>query len=145
MVRTHRPGPGPRTFRHGGQRRPLGLQGWLPRGDGRHRRGDGRRVGTGRLWIAKVPARAINLPGRKRHEYWTGPANRAALDHTVATALEIFGVATLGLLTSIVLISGAVANGVDVPGVVFGAQFVFFAVVFVWGIAYLIGKTRLPK
>lgn len=48
--------------------------------------------------VRRVPARAVNLPSRKAHEFWTNPAHRPEFDRRVAEDVEWLGTATLLLL-----------------------------------------------
>ncbi|UPW07736.1 DUF1648 domain-containing protein [Gordonia terrae] len=48
--------------------------------------------------LARLPARAINLPGRHRKEYWMRPEHRAEFNRLMAGDLELIGAATMALL-----------------------------------------------
>lgn len=48
--------------------------------------------------LARLPARAINLPGRRRKEYWMRAAHRAEFNRLMAEDLELIGAATMLLL-----------------------------------------------
>ncbi|MFE0750471.1 DUF1648 domain-containing protein [Gordonia sp. NPDC058843] len=48
--------------------------------------------------LARLPARAINLPGRRRKEYWMRPAHRTEFNRLMAEDLELIGAATMVLL-----------------------------------------------
>ena len=52
---------------------------------------------SGRL-LARLPARAINLPGRRRKDYWMRAENRPEFNRLMAEDLELIGAATMMLL-----------------------------------------------
>ncbi|MEO9327277.1 SdpI family protein [Gordonia aurantiaca] len=53
--------------------------------------------GVARL-MPRVPASAVNLPGRHRKEYWMRPANRVDFDRMVAEDMAAIGAGTLLLM-----------------------------------------------
>lgn len=101
--------------------------------------------GTMRLWIAKMPASAISLPTRRAHAYWTAAERRPELDGVVATVLELIGAAALLLLAGCVVVSGAVAFGVQVASWVFPALLGGFLAATVITVGYALRRLRLPK
>lgn len=59
-----------------------------------------------RRLLPRISGRAINLPNRAAHRYWTSPANRGEFDRRVAEDLEWIGAATLLLLAWMMGVSG---------------------------------------
>lgn len=98
--------------------------------------------------LARLPAGAINLPGRRRKEYWMRPANRDEFNRRMSADLQVLGAATMVLLawllaaTTVFSASGETSAG----GWSFVVPVVLYLVALLGYTAYVAvgGRYRVP-
>ncbi|OZD02376.1 hypothetical protein CH275_17190 [Rhodococcus sp. 06-235-1A] len=97
-------------------------------------------------WLPKVPARMVNMPSRRMHEYWTTAEHRPELNRKMAEDFDWIGSATALLLAWMVVVSGS-TTGDSVNGWILVAPTASFLVAVLGYVAYLIkgNRYRIPS
>lgn len=61
--------------------------------------------------LSRLPARAVNLPSRRRKEYWMAPANREEFNRRMGDDLSSMGGATLLMMAWLLAASAIIGSG----------------------------------
>ena len=94
--------------------------------------------------LPRLPAKWINVPSRRGHDYWTSPKHRPELNRIMATSMDFVGGAVALLFTSIVVNVGLDARGTSMPGWVFVAVLVAMLCTIFGTVVYIFMRTRAP-
>lgn len=90
--------------------------------------------------LARIPASAVNLPNRRRKEYWTRPENRDRLNRMLSEDMGLIGAATLLLMAwLLVVLTRAGDHGTDTWALL-GPVLIFLAAVIAYTIHLAVGS-----
>ncbi|CCQ15713.1 putative uncharacterized protein [Rhodococcus sp. AW25M09] len=97
-------------------------------------------------WFPKVPARLVNLPSRRLHQYWTAEENRPELNRKMAEDLDWIGAATALLLAWFVVVTGT-ATGDSVRVWVLAVPTALYLLAVLGYVVFLVkgSRYRIPK